>query len=146
MFPFSIEGSIVAPRAEVGRALDRLQVALTRWGAKAIERGPDILSFRGQAFRFWPVWYPLHFVDQCEVAAKSEVIAFRCSTKFVAALCAGALTLFGGFVYLNWTVPTGIILLAVAVGWLWVFGMNYLLCSILVRRFFVRAVGREADG
>jgi hypothetical protein len=146
MFPFSIEGSIVAPRAEVGGAVDRLQAALTQWGAKAIERRPDVLSFRGQAFRLRPVWYPLHFVDQCEVSVKSELIAFRCSTKVVAALCIGAMIVLGGFIYVNNPISIEIVLIVVAFGWLWVFGVNYLLCSILLRRFFGGVVRREADG
>ena len=148
MFPFSIEGAIAVRPNEVDAVLDRMKLAVRNVQAKSIERKKDTLIFRGGLFR-WGVnnWNILGPVDECSIIAETGKLRFICSTRQLFAHCLGAAAIFWLFIRIKMDGRASMEMQIIVplVAWVWLFGMNYLISSWRLPRFFRKAAS-EACG
>jgi hypothetical protein len=144
MFPLSLEGTIDLPDGNTRAALDQLRYLLVAARAKNVEQKSDSLAFQGGMFRPVTSANILYSVDQCEVTARESKLFYSFSTKQMLALV--SVVIVAGCISF-WTLsgearqlPVGWWIALFVFGWLWIFGANYLLASIRLRKFLKKAV------
>ena len=148
MFPISIKGLIDVPPDGEDAALDRLRVAIAKVQPKDLKRQGRVLTFRGGMFRWVSNWNILVPVDECTVSADLGELRYDCSTRET--LIAASVMVAGLVVFIQVTgpasMPLGAKIVVPLVAWLWLFGMNYLISYLRLRKFFARAVKMPANG
>lgn len=148
MFPTSISGKhkiTIISQAEADLILNRLQDALWEARATDLHRNNNTLYFQGGMLRFsfHASWNILNPVDTCRIDVIPGVpngVRYQFSTVQLLVMVTVAIILFSIVIAFH---PEESFLASPIVpiaGWAWLFGMNYILAAVSLRKFISNAL------
>lgn len=148
MFPTSISGKhkiTIISQAEADLILNRLQDALWEARATDLHRNNNTLYFQGGMLRFsfHASWNILNPVDTCRIDVIPGVpngVRYQFSTVQLLVMVTVAIILFSIVIAFH---PEESFLaspIAPIAGWAWLFGMNYILAAVSLRKFISNAL------
>ena len=144
MFPISIEGQFELPQgdfAHVDAALTSMQDALTAVRASTVSRDGNAVTYTASLWRFVTNWNILAPVPTGRIEIQPGmpgVVTFRFSTILLLMLGTAGATFIAAAAGQDGHLGFGLVVFAV--GWLWLFGMNYLIAYLRLRAFVRRSV------
>jgi len=144
-FPGSFSGALTLRDATVAQALARVESALDRERAFALQRSGSAIHFRGGVFRLVSGWNVLAAVSSGVVemapAGSGVQVRYRVAFTQLLVVVTGMVAFFlGPFVMMSPGPSMAGRLGILAFMWIWLFGANYALTRWRFPRFLRRAV------
>jgi len=148
-FPISLAGVVAVSGLTVDETIARLERALAGAGATALRRESNGLQFGGTAFRLvsnWNVLVPIS-TGIIEVRSRNDGIIVWYRLRFTWVLVAVTLLVTGLFapIAVASNAPMAGRLIFPVVGWLWLFGGNFVLTRWRFPRFLTRSLLHAAE-
>lgn len=152
-FPTSINGTIlIATRADPENSIAPVRAAYKDWlvsnRASSIEATPLGLSFRAGIFRLVGNWNILGPISSGEIDVAADGLQLKVAYRLRCTEVLVVASVMAAFLFVVAAIGTGKLLIALAIsalGFAWLFGMNYLIAYLRLSRALSRLARNNAD-